>query len=135
MIDFSQLFFMMSDQGISIDTIGLNIEDIDLKKERVDGLNQIKEIVKDFKRISKPIAPTEETYRLPICTECSALTHLTENCPHLAAKEDTKDEDDKSDDSIIDMFTKKIPKKKKYQKEAPINLDKIKKPKKKKNQM
>ena len=109
MINFAQLLYMMSDQDISIDTIGLKTTDVEVAK-KVYGLKTIKKISTEF----------EENSRLPVCSECSSSSHRTEDCPLLAAKEKPENNDEDDDDiSITDIFSKPIPKKKKTEKEDP----------------
>jgi hypothetical protein len=116
MFNFSQLLFMMSNMDTSIDTIGIKIIDIASEKKPY-GLTAIKEIVTDFEKNSKP--DNVET-RLPTCTECHAHTHLTANCPNLAAKEGPKEvDDDDSIETVAGIFERPIPKRKKTEKEDP----------------
>ena len=114
MINFAQLLFMMTDQDLSIDTIGLKTTDTEVAK-KVYGLKTIKKIVTEF----------EEFSRMPVCLECGSIAHHTEDCPLLKPKEksnvkvddNNKDEDD--DTSQADIFYEPIPKKKKVEKEDP----------------
>jgi hypothetical protein len=109
MINFAKLLYMMSDQDISIDTIGLKTTDVEVAK-KVYGLKTIKKIVTKF----------EENSRLPVCSECSSSSHRTEDCPLLAAKEKPENDDEDDDNiSITDIFSKPIPQKKKTEKEDP----------------
>jgi len=119
LINFAQLLYMMPDLVASIDTIGLKYEDIDPDK-KVHGGARIKEIAAEFELKSKPFVDVREVDRLPICTECSAYDHSTENCPLLTTKEDIKNEDVESTNSITDLLHAPIPKKQKLQKEMNI---------------
>jgi len=112
MINFTQLLYMMSDQDLSIDTIGLKNTDAEAAK-KVYGLKTIKKIITEF----------EEKSRLPVCSECSSFAHCTKDCPLLASKEKSNDDDDDEgeDDNIsyADVLNAPIPKKKKMEKEDP----------------
>jgi len=112
MINFAQLLFMMTDQDLSIDTIGLKTTDTVIAK-KVFGLKTIKKIVTEF----------EEFTRMPVCLECGSFAHHTEDCPSLKPKEKSNvnidDEDEDDDTSQADIFNEPIPKKKKVEKEDP----------------
>ena len=114
MINFAQLLFMMTDQDLSIDTIGLKTTDTEVAK-KVYGLKTIKKIVTEF----------EEFSRMPVCLECGSISHHSEDCPLLKTKEksnvnvDDNDKDKDDDTSQADIFNDPIPKKKKVEKEDP----------------